>query len=202
MTLNEAAFPSPRRSLATEEKNSAIFGSQQTATLDRSLVSVKWRHWQHNWSAFSLSRLRFFLLTRLTFFFSTRLAFYFSTQISKLDFVDSCLQSRHLLSIFSFMNEYFANLESNFYWIRCILQFSIYIIIMFSTCFSRWFDFVRNRAPSWLGLVESDSVWIGNGQEPKWPIAFWIPARRPHASAFFWKRRFFSPFSKNTRPQI
>ena len=78
ITLNEAAFPSPRRILVREEKNSAIFGSQRTATLDRSLVSVEWRHWQHKWSAFSVSRLRFFFFnsTHIFFFNSTRILFY------------------------------------------------------------------------------------------------------------------------------
>ena len=95
-------------SLAREEKNSAIFGSQQTITLDRNLVSVKWRH-----------RLISQLVSVLSF--STRVFFFqidshiFSTQISKF----------WLMFFFLFVNIYFANLDS------CFLLHSMYFYTRF-----------------------------------------------------------------------
>ena len=103
-------------SLAREEKNSAIFGSQQTTTLDRNLVSVKWRH-----------RLISQLVSVLSFstrvFFSNGLAYFFDSNFKILTRV-----------FFLFVNIYFANLDS------CFLLHSMYftrfgLSIMFSTCF-------------------------------------------------------------------
>ena len=92
-------------SLAREEKNFAIFGSQQTTTLDRNLVSISEDiDWHHNWSAFSLTQVFFFELDSHIFF---RL---------KFQNFDSCLKSWHLLTIFFlFLNIYIsANLDSYF----------------------------------------------------------------------------------------
>ena len=117
-------------SLAREKKNSAIFGSQQTTTLDRNLVSVKWRHRLISQLVSVLS-----FSTRVFFFFkSTRI--FFSTQISKF----------WLVFFFSLVNIYFANLDS------CFLLHSMYLTsfdlsIMFSTCFYYWYNFVRNGTP-------------------------------------------------------
>ena len=80
-------------SLAREKKKSAIFGSQQTTTLDRSLVSVKWRHWLITQLVSVLS------FSTQVFFFWTRLAYFFRLKFQNFD---SCLKSWHLLSIFFF----------------------------------------------------------------------------------------------------
>ena len=65
---------------------------------------------QHNWSAFSLSRLEFF--------FSTRLALYFSTQISESRLVFFFRSWTYILQISTHI----------FYCIRCILQVSTYVL--------------------------------------------------------------------------
>ena len=83
---------------------------------------------QHNWSAFSLSRIEFF--------FPTRLALYFSTQISKFQ----------LVFFVSFVNIYFANLDSYFL-LHSMYFTSFDLSIMFSTCFYYRYNFVRNGTP-------------------------------------------------------
>ena len=96
-------------SLAREKKNSAIFGSQETTTLDRNLVSVKWRHRLISQlvSVLSFSNRVFF------FFKSTRIIF--STQISKF-----------WLVFFFFVHEqYILQISTHvFCCIRCTLQVS------------------------------------------------------------------------------
>ena len=88
------------------------FRCGQNYTLEQRLVSVEWRH-----------RLTTQLVSVLSF--STRVFFFqldsnlfFSTQISKFRLVFS----------FSFVNIYFANLDSYFYCIRCILQVSTSVL--------------------------------------------------------------------------
>ena len=95
-------------SLAREEKNFAIFGSQQTTTLDQNLVSMKWRH-----------RLTSQLVSVLSF--STRVFFFqidshiFSTQISKF----------WLVFFFFCSWTYILQISTHvFYCIRCTLQYS------------------------------------------------------------------------------
>ena len=80
---------------------------------------------QHNWLAFSLSRLDFFFQLDWRFIFRL-----------KFQNFDSCF-------FFSFVNIYFANLDSYF------LLYSMYftsfdLSIMFSTCFYYRYNFVRN----------------------------------------------------------
>ena len=122
-------------SLAREKKNSAIFGSQQTTTLDRNLVSVKWRH-----------RLISQLVSVLSF--STRVFFF---QIDSHIFFDSNFKILTRV-FFSFVNIYFANLDS------CFLLHSMYftsfdLSIMFSTCFYYRYNFVRNGTPYLSSLI-------------------------------------------------
>ena len=128
MTLNEAAFPSPRRFLAREEKNSAISGSHRTATLYRSLVSVNWRHWQHHWSVFSLSRLRFFFFfnsTHIFFFNSTRILF---NRLKSQNLISTRVCSHGICLVFfrSWTN---------------ILQISNQIFIAFDVFYNFWFTY-------------------------------------------------------------
>ena len=104
-------------SLPREKKKSAIFGSQQTTTLDRSLVSVEWRH-----------RLTTQLVSILSF---STWVFFFQLDSNiflrhKFQNFDSCF--------FSFVNINFAKFVKNmsrdlisthiFYCIRYILQIS------------------------------------------------------------------------------
>ena len=70
------------------------------------------------------------------FFFSTRLAFFFLTQISKF----------RLVFFFSFVNIYFANLDSYFL-LHSMYFTSFDLSIMFSTCFYYRYNFVRNGTP-------------------------------------------------------
>ena len=70
------------------------------------------------------------------FFFSTRLALYFSTQISEF----------RLVFFFSFVNIYFANLDSYFL-LHSMYFTSFDLRIMFSTCFYYRYSFVRNGTP-------------------------------------------------------
>ena len=102
-------------SLAREKKKSAIFGSQQTTIVDRSLVSVKWRHWLITQLVSVLS------FSTQVFFFWTRLAYFFRLKFQNFD---SCLKSWHLLSIFFCSSTYISVQISThiFYCIRCILQ--------------------------------------------------------------------------------
>ena len=122
-------------SLPREKKKSAIFGSQQTTTLDRSLVyntprigevktSIDNTTGQH--SLFLDSSIFFFNSTRIFFFDSN---FKISTRV-----------------FFLFVNIYFANVNSYF------LLYSMYftsfdLSIMFSTCFYYRYNFVRNGTP-------------------------------------------------------
>ena len=69
-------------------------------------------------------------------FFSTRLALYFSTQNSKF----------RLVFFFSFVNIYFANLDSYFL-LHSMYFTSFDLRIMFSTCFYYRYNFVRNGTP-------------------------------------------------------
>ena len=88
--------------------------------------------WYHNWSAFSLSRLEYF-------FFQIDSHIFFDSNFKILTRV-----------FFSFVNIYFANLDS------CFLLHSMYftsfdLSIMFSTCFYYRYNFVRNGTPYlWL----------------------------------------------------
>ena len=68
--------------------------------------------------------------------FPTRLALYFSTQISKL----------RLVFFVSFVNIYFANLDSYFL-LHSMYFTSFDLRIMFSTCFYYRYNFVRNGTP-------------------------------------------------------
>ena len=68
--------------------------------------------------------------------FPTRLALYFSTQISKL----------RLVFFVSFVNIYFANLDSYFL-LHSMYFTSFDLSIMFSTCFYYRYNFVRNGTP-------------------------------------------------------
>ena len=70
------------------------------------------------------------------FFFPTRIALYFSTQISKF----------RLVFFFSFVNIYFANLDSYFL-LHSMYFTSFDLSIMFSTCFYYRYNFVRNGTP-------------------------------------------------------
>ena len=86
------------------------------------------------------------------FFFSTRLAF-FSTQISKF----------RLVFFFSFVNIYFANLDS-FFLLHSMYFTSFDLRIMFSTCFYYRYNFVRNGTPQksrgnrfWFELARGSS---------------------------------------------
>ena len=89
-------------SLPREKKKSAIFGSQQTTTLEQRqrLVSVAIGEVKTSIDNTTGQR-SLFLDSR--FFFSTRLEF-FSTHISKF----------RLMFFFSFVNIYFANVDSYF----------------------------------------------------------------------------------------
>ena len=80
--------------------------------------------------------------TRLTFFFSTGLAYFFRLKFQNFD---SCLKSWHFLSIFffSFVNIYFANLDSYFL-LHLVYFTSSDLCIMFSTCFYHRYNFVPN----------------------------------------------------------
>ena len=95
-------------SLAREKKNSAIFGSQETTTLDRNLVSVKWRH-----------RLISQLVSVLSF--STRVFFF---QIDSHIFFR--LKFQNFDSCFFFRSwTYILQISTHvFYCIRCTLQVS------------------------------------------------------------------------------
>ena len=78
------------------------------------------------------------------FFFSTRLALYFSTQISEF----------RLVFFFSFVNIYFANLDSYFL-LHSMYFTSFDLRIMFSTCFYYRYSFVRNGTPYiWLRVQD------------------------------------------------
>ena len=88
---------------------------------------MKWRHrlTTHLVSVVSFStQVLFFSSTPI--FFSTRLAFFFYPNFKLSTSVcshDICLV------LFSFMNIYFANLDSYFFYcIRCILQVSTYVL--------------------------------------------------------------------------
>ena len=83
---------------------------------------------QHNWSAFSLSRLKFFLFNSTCALFSDS-NFKISTRV-----------------FFSFVNIYFANLDSYFL-LHSMYFTSFDLRIMFSTCFYYRYNFVRNGAP-------------------------------------------------------
>ena len=82
--------------------------------------------WQHTWSVLSLSRLKFFFSARLPFFFQPDLHFFFYPNFK----LSTCVCSHDIcLVLFSFMNIYFANLDSYFFYcIRCILQVSTYVL--------------------------------------------------------------------------
>ena len=113
-----------------ELKKSAIFGSQWTATLNQSLVLVKWRHG---------------LTTQLVSIVSFLTRIFFGLKFQNFDL---CLWSHYLLIIFVFTKIYFVNLES--YFILHSMYFTI-IFLIYVLCFQHvfwhWYDFVCNRMP-------------------------------------------------------
>ena len=107
------------KKMRVELKKSAIFGSQWTATLDQSLVLVKWRHG---------------LTTQLVSIvsFSTRIFF-----ALKFQNFDLCLWSHYLLIIFLFTKIYFVNHES--YFVLHSMYFTI-IFLIYVLCFQHVFS--------------------------------------------------------------
>ena len=113
-------------SLAREKKKSAIFGSQQTTTLDQSLVSVKWRHW---------------LITQLVSVLSFSTQFFFFELDSHIFFdsnfkISTRVWSHDICLVFFFCSSTYISVQISthiFYCIRCILQvwLTYYIFNMF-----------------------------------------------------------------------
>ena len=105
---------------------------------------------QHNWPAFSLSRLKYF------FFF----------QLDSHFFLLSLILKFRLVFFFSFVNICFANLDSYFL-LHSVYFTSFDLRIMFSTCFYHRYNFVRNGTPylpPTLLLLERDKVHLWTGE--------------------------------------
>ena len=128
-------------SLPREKKKSAIFGSQQTTTLDRSLVSVKWRHRLPTQLVSVLS-----FSTRVFFFFQLDSHFFFRLKFQNFD------------SFFFRSWTYILQISSHiFYCIRCILQVSTKVL-----CFQNVFTIriicpQRNAIPKSLSFKKRPS---------------------------------------------
>ena len=115
-------------SLASEKKKSAVFGSQRTATLDWTLVSVKWRHW---------------LTTQLVSVLSFSTCIFFDSNCTILTCVcshDICI----CIIFFSFVNIYFANLESYFFTAFDVFYKFQLMYYVFNT-FLTWVKFCRQQ---------------------------------------------------------
>ena len=115
-------------SLPREKKKSAIFGSQQNTTLDRSLVSVNWRHASIDNTTGQRS---LFLDSNIFFFFDSTRIFFF----------DSNFKISTLI----------------FYCIRCILQVSTKVLCFQNVFTIRIICPQRNAIPKSLSFKKRSS---------------------------------------------